>query len=548
MMTITTSLARAPLDTSEQSRSSGSGEGSSPSGFDDVFAEVNRPAMPGGTPADASNMGRAAMPDTASAPSDTREAGGLADLLSQLTATPAPARPVSPMGPVVSKNLDGVATSVGRARTAVAIPPNLGSMASTASAAVRAAVAMRAEPAAPKPAADVAADPDARLSPPVAAVQPVVPPGEPASPEAGGAADMAQTGATPLPVAPSFPTALSVAPTLPTSLSTSGVPDGSQPATMSRSGAPTGKRARMDPSADSSAPGTSPSLPSNDILAALLGVTPPPPATGNGATDADAGAGPRASLPVPTPPSVMPDHALLPESAPGLPTSTASDADTSVHVSTSDAPLKASLDAKVMTTSAAPDRTLVSVLAQQTHFPAVTGPSVASQLAQPIVTAAKGLLDAAVAPTAAAAPVRTLDVMLSPGDLGTVTISMRLVDGNLHLGVEAEDAGTASLIERDKATLASALHASGYTVGDLTIVHGAAAGAQTSSDGSNASASQDQRFSSGGNGDASGSGPSGGGGGESGGGSGRWRSWTAPDVDGDAGAQSARRPQSDVYL
>jgi hypothetical protein len=162
--------------------------------------------------------------------------------------------------------------------------------------------------------------------------------------------------------------------------------------------------------------------------------------------------------------------------------------------------LSSKFDAQIASRPAASDLTPVSVVSQATFFPTVSGLSIAQQLADPIADAAGDMANvstpAAAAPTVtlAAAPIRTLDVTLSPGSLGNVKISMRLVDGNLHLGVEAEDANTARLIDRDKATLATALHASGYTVADLNIVHGAGAGAQTQSDNGNAGSSQDQRY------------------------------------------------------
>jgi chemotaxis protein MotD len=76
----------------------------------------------------------------------------------------------------------------------------------------------------------------------------------------------------------------------------------------------------------------------------------------------------------------------------------------------------------------------------------------------------------------AGSPVKTLTLALEPDALGTVTVTMRLVNSNLELKVEAEKPETTSLIEKDKDNLSDKLQSMGYSVDSMVVKTAAAQG------------------------------------------------------------------------
>lgn len=75
-----------------------------------------------------------------------------------------------------------------------------------------------------------------------------------------------------------------------------------------------------------------------------------------------------------------------------------------------------------------------------------------------------------------AGPVRLLDIQLSPDDLGTVNVRMRLSNNGLEIRLRASNAETAKMLERDQSALLDLLAASGITADSITIVGGDGAG------------------------------------------------------------------------
>lgn len=75
-----------------------------------------------------------------------------------------------------------------------------------------------------------------------------------------------------------------------------------------------------------------------------------------------------------------------------------------------------------------------------------------------------------------AGPVRLLDIQLSPDDLGTVNVRMRLSGNGLEIRLRASNAETAKMLERDQTALLDLLAASGITADSITIVGGDGAG------------------------------------------------------------------------
>ncbi len=101
------------------------------------------------------------------------------------------------------------------------------------------------------------------------------------------------------------------------------------------------------------------------------------------------------------------------------------------------------------------------------------GPSQAAATSDSTTAAAAGSqvpdMAASTATSLAASPVKTLTLALEPDSLGTVTVTMRLVNSNLELKVEAEKAETTSLIEKDKGNLSDKLQSLGYSVDSMVV-------------------------------------------------------------------------------
>ncbi len=114
--------------------------------------------------------------------------------------------------------------------------------------------------------------------------------------------------------------------------------------------------------------------------------------------------------------------------------------------------------------------------------PATPAPALATlrQIGTAIAAEASsmGATSSAAGPTAnlIAGPVRLLDIQLSPDDLGTVNVRMRLSSTGLEIRLRASNADTARMLERDQSALLDLLAASGITADSITIVGGDGAG------------------------------------------------------------------------
>ncbi|GJD80661.1 hypothetical protein NBEOAGPD_3903 [Methylobacterium gregans] len=90
-------------------------------------------------------------------------------------------------------------------------------------------------------------------------------------------------------------------------------------------------------------------------------------------------------------------------------------------------------------------------------------------------------------------PLRLLTIQLQPGDLGTVTVRMRLQEGRLEIGLETGRHDTAELLRRDGGALTELLRGAGYQTDLVAIQAGGAelsGGQQGSGQGSGQGASQ----------------------------------------------------------
>jgi hypothetical protein len=82
------------------------------------------------------------------------------------------------------------------------------------------------------------------------------------------------------------------------------------------------------------------------------------------------------------------------------------------------------------------------------------------QLADVIADHARALASQGASGTTAAVganPVKELDVRLNPADLGSLTVKMRIADGNLAIVIEAEKSSTAKLIDGERSAIVERL-------------------------------------------------------------------------------------------
>lgn len=129
----------------------------------------------------------------------------------------------------------------------------------------------------------------------------------------------------------------------------------------------------------------------------------------------------------------------------------------------------------------------VDVIGQATHFAPVVQLSASQQIVGAVVpmlvsfgaardaggVSTLSSAAASVEPAAGAAvpqsPVKTLDLQLEPESLGAVTIKLNLSSAGLEVDVQASQAMTANLLEKDKHALSEGLTDAGYVVSAVDI-------------------------------------------------------------------------------
>jgi flagellar hook-length control protein FliK len=143
----------------------------------------------------------------------------------------------------------------------------------------------------------------------------------------------------------------------------------------------------------------------------------------------------------------------------------------------------------------------VDVVSQATHFAPVAWLSPAQQIvdamSSTLASAASGSQETGSGSAAAIAgpsaslstllsaarpsssPVKTLDLQLEPQNLGSVSVKLNLSDAGLTVEVQASQAATADLLDKDKRTLTDGLHDAGYTISGVQISFAPSNGAAT---------------------------------------------------------------------
>jgi hypothetical protein len=127
----------------------------------------------------------------------------------------------------------------------------------------------------------------------------------------------------------------------------------------------------------------------------------------------------------------------------------------------------------------APDKPLsITVVRQETHLPPVLRLSPLQQVAEPIRQASAELSPArtqevpdlaADRPAGIAAPTKILHIQLSPVELGSIVVKLRISQGGMDVRLEASRAETAQMLANDREALREIVRASGYALDQVSV-------------------------------------------------------------------------------
>ncbi|MDP3408781.1 flagellar hook-length control protein FliK [Bosea sp. (in: a-proteobacteria)] len=127
----------------------------------------------------------------------------------------------------------------------------------------------------------------------------------------------------------------------------------------------------------------------------------------------------------------------------------------------------------------APDKPLsITVVRQETHLPPVLRLSPLQQVAEPIRQASAELSPArtqevpdlaADRPAGIAAPTKILHIQLSPVELGSIVVKLRISQGGMEVRLEASRAETAQMLANDREALREIVKASGYALDQVSV-------------------------------------------------------------------------------
>ncbi|ASP32960.1 flagellar hook-length control protein FliK [Labrenzia sp. VG12] len=117
----------------------------------------------------------------------------------------------------------------------------------------------------------------------------------------------------------------------------------------------------------------------------------------------------------------------------------------------------------------------VKILRQETHFAPNMRLSPAQQVGDQIATALKTLSadgqqgQAGVTHRAEGPVLKTLDIQLTPHELGTVKVSLRMVGDSVEVTLQTSNPQTADLLKQDRQLLDQMLRATGFKADTITI-------------------------------------------------------------------------------
>ncbi|AOG04073.1 flagellar hook-length control protein FliK [Bosea sp. RAC05] len=129
----------------------------------------------------------------------------------------------------------------------------------------------------------------------------------------------------------------------------------------------------------------------------------------------------------------------------------------------------------------------IAVIRQETHLPPVLRLSPLQQVAEPIRQAASELASrtqevpdlGTAKPGGIAEPTKILHIQLSPVELGSIVVKLRISQGGMEIRLEASRAETAQLLAHDREALREIVRASGHALDQVSVetVHVESAGA-----------------------------------------------------------------------
>jgi hypothetical protein len=141
-----------------------------------------------------------------------------------------------------------------------------------------------------------------------------------------------------------------------------------------------------------------------------------------------------------------------------------------------------------------------------------TAPIEIDQLPDVIANQAQALITQSASPATTSAasvnPVKELDVSLNPADLGSLTVKMRIANGNLSVVIETEKSSTAKMIESERQAIVDRLGSASQPIASVVIK--AADGAPTQGGNNNGSGSATPQQADAQNGSSNGAGAQGG--------------------------------------
>ncbi|GAB2182791.1 flagellar hook-length control protein FliK [Roseibium sp. LAB1] len=120
----------------------------------------------------------------------------------------------------------------------------------------------------------------------------------------------------------------------------------------------------------------------------------------------------------------------------------------------------------------------VKVLRQETHFAPNMRLSPAQQVGDQIAAAVRDMasssasLDGGISAKAEGPVLKTLDIQLTPHELGTVKVSLRMVGDTVEVSLVTSRAQTAELLKHDRQLLDQMLRATGFKADAITIQAG----------------------------------------------------------------------------
>lgn len=128
---------------------------------------------------------------------------------------------------------------------------------------------------------------------------------------------------------------------------------------------------------------------------------------------------------------------------------------------------------------AAPEKPMtITVVRQETHLPPVMRLSPLQQVAEPIRQAAAELSLARAQdvpdlhsdrPAGISEPTKILHIQLSPVELGSIVVKLRISQGGMEIRLEASRAETAQMLANDREALREIVKASGYALDQVSV-------------------------------------------------------------------------------